>query len=193
MSQIREHQGSVRAHLKRTPLQRLWQAWHTRSLAECGSGAFVDRGVEFLRYPENVWLGADTIVKAGARICPANSFAEIRIGEWSTIGYHTHLFATTGIEIGTNCLIAPFCYLVDANHGLDRHQLIREQPMRTAPIAIGDDVWLGAGATVLAGVTIGTGAVVAAGSIVNQDIEAYAIVAGSPARKISERMDPDAV
>ena len=171
------------------PLQRARQVWYTRSLGECGTRAFVEKGVQFLRYPGNIWLGSDTVVKSGARICPANSDATIRIGDWTTVGYHTHIFATTSIEIGASCLIAPFCYLVDANHGIRRDRLIREQPMNTAPIVIRDDVWLGTGVTVLAGVNIETGAVVAAGSVVTQDVAPYAIVAGSPARKISERDD----
>lgn len=51
-----------------------------------------------------------------------------------------------------------------------------------APTAIGDDVWVGYGAIILAGVTIGRGAVIAAGSVVTSDVLPYSIVAGVPAR-----------
>lgn len=52
---------------------------------------------------------------------------------------------------------------------------------------IGNDVWIGAGAQILRGVTVGDGAVVAAGAIVTKDVEPYSIVAGVPAKKISQR------
>ena len=179
--------GSVRAHLERTPAQRVRQWWMTRHLGSVGEGAFVEARVEFLRHPANIRLGAQTIVKSGARLCPANASATIEVGDWTTIGYHSHLFATSGITIGRDCLIAPFCYFVDADHGTERGALIREQPMATAPIVVGDDVWVGAGAVVLAGTTIGTGAVIAAGSVVKGVVEPYTVVAGAPARQISER------
>ena len=111
----------------------------------------------------------------------------MRIGKWTTIGYHTHLFATSTITIGDNCLIAPFCYLVDANHSIRRNSLIREQEMSAAPITIEDDVWMGTGAVILKGITVGQGAVISAGAIVAEDVPPYAIVGGNPAKVIDER------
>ncbi|NET30847.1 MAG: hypothetical protein F6K19_02435, partial [Cyanothece sp. SIO1E1] len=67
-------------------------------------------------------------------------------------------------------------------------QLINKQPNQTAAIEIGDDVWIGTGAKILKGVRIGIGAVIAAGALVKDDVEAYAIVGGIPAKKISERV-----
>src|SRR5262249_40603367 len=116
------------------------------------------------------------------RICTANPKATISIGDWTTVGYHCFMFATTRIEIGANCLIAPFCYLVDSDHGTARGALIREQPMHYAPIRIGADVWLGLGVSVTAGVTIGDGAVIGARAVVTEDIPPYAVAVGSPAR-----------
>ena len=60
-------------------------------------------------------------------------------------------------------------------------------------IPVGDDVWLGAGAVVVAGVTIGEGAVIGANSVVTRDVPSNEIWAGAPARKIGERSEePDA-
>lgn len=56
-------------------------------------------------------------------------------------------------------------------------------------IDIGPDVWIGYGSTVLSGIRIGRGAVVAAGSVVRDDVEAYAIVAGNPAVAVGRRFD----
>jgi acetyltransferase-like isoleucine patch superfamily enzyme len=66
-------------------------------------------------------------------------------------------------------------------------KLIRETADELLPTKIGRDVWIGANAVILGGVTIGEGAVVAAGAVVNQDVEPGAVVAGVPARKIRKR------
>jgi galactoside O-acetyltransferase len=55
-----------------------------------------------------------------------------------------------------------------------------------APIEIEDDVWIGAGAIVLPGVTVGRGAVIGAGAVVTRSVEALSIVAGVPAREIGK-------
>jgi acetyltransferase-like isoleucine patch superfamily enzyme len=56
-----------------------------------------------------------------------------------------------------------------------------------------DDVWIGHGSIILAGVRIGRGAVVAAGSVVLKDVEPYSVVAGVPAARVKERFTPDDV
>nr|WP_315943076.1 CatB-related O-acetyltransferase [Microbacterium festucae] len=58
-------------------------------------------------------------------------------------------------------------------------------------VEIGSDVWIGASAVVLGGVTIGDGAIVAAGSVVTRDVAAFSIVAGNPARHVRFRIPED--
>lgn len=60
-------------------------------------------------------------------------------------------------------------------------------------IIVGDDVWIGYGATILSGVKIGQGAIIAAGAIVTKDIPSYAIVAGIPAKVIRFRFKKDVI
>ena len=127
------------------------------------------------------------MIKGGAHICVCNEGAKIEIGERTTIGFHTFIYSSQKIIIGSDCMIAPFVYLVDSNHSSKRSDLMNLQPNVTSPIIIENDVWLGANSTILSGVTIKQGAIVASGSIVNRDIEAYEIYAGSPAKKIGER------
>lgn len=173
--------GGVRRYSQPT-----WRHWLRRrrlawSLASIGEGAYVESNVKFLRHPARIALGAHVIVKEGVRICPTNPEAEVSIGDWTTVGYHTFVFASLSITIGRDCLIAPFCYLVDSNHGFRKGTLIREQPLSASPIVIEDDVWLGVGVTVLRGVRIGRGAVIGAGTIVSTDVPPNAIVSGNPA------------
>lgn len=178
----------LRKHLKPTLFSR-WRYWQqSRRLGYCGPGIHFERDVHLMRYPQNISLGANMVVKTGARICACNEKAQVSIGENTTFGYHTFLFASERITIGANCLIAPFVYLVDSDHSIARDQLINRQPNQTAPIEIGDDVWIGTGAKILKGVRVGTGAVIAAGALVKDDVEPYSIVGGIPAKKISERV-----
>jgi acetyltransferase-like isoleucine patch superfamily enzyme len=103
------------------------------------------------------------------------------IGDQVDIGEFTHIRANGGIQIGSRVLIASHVVITSRTHPVT---LPRYGVTDDAPVIIGDDVWIGAGAIVLPGVTIGDGAVVAAGAVVTRSVEPRAIVAGVPARTI---------
>ena len=86
-----------------------------------------------------------------------------------------------GIEIGDNVLIGQQVVIATLNHDLNPK---KRASMTAAPVKIGNDVWIGAHATVLAGVTIGDGAVVAAGAVVTKDVPENTVVGGVPAKII---------
>lgn len=86
-----------------------------------------------------------------------------------------------GVEIGDDCLIGHNTVFATLNHDLDPS---RRADMHPGRIAIGRNVWIGANATILPGVTIGDDAVVAAASVVTKDVPARAIVVGSPAKVV---------
>ena len=86
-----------------------------------------------------------------------------------------------GIEIGDDCLIGHQVVIATLNHDLEPS---RRASMIAAPVKIDKNVWIGAHATILAGVNIGDNAVIAAGAVVNRDVEANTVVAGVPAKKI---------
>ncbi len=109
----------------------------------------------------------------------------IRSGTY--INRFTMIDASERIEIGRNCMIGPFCYITDHDHGFARDQAVNEQPLVGSPVTIGDDVWIGAGATILKGVSVGDGAIIGAGAVVTKNVAADAKVAGVPARQIGVR------
>jgi maltose O-acetyltransferase len=94
-----------------------------------------------------------------------------------------------GITIGERVMIAPAVTIRDTDHNISRVDLpMQDQGIVTAPVRIGNDVWIGHGAIILKGVTIGDGAVIAAGALVNKDVPPYAIVGGIPAKILKMRV-----
>lgn len=89
------------------------------------------------------------------------------------------------LYIGDRVSIAPGVILTLTSHP-NASKIRTEISYKPSEIRIEDDVWIGAGAIILNGITIGEGAIVGAGSVVTHDVEPYTIVAGNPARKIKD-------
>ncbi len=104
-----------------------------------------------------------------------------KIGKNVFINFDCVFLDLGGITIEDNVLIAPKVSLLSEGHPLspgERHSLV------PAPIHIKKNAWIGAGATILPGVTIGENAVVAAGAVVSKDVPANTVVGGIPSRQI---------
>ncbi len=110
-------------------------------------------------------LGSDVSINAGARLDGGRK----------------------GITIGDGTRIASGAALYAFDHGLAPDRAIRDQPVRSRGITLGQDVWIGANAGVTDGVTIGDHAVVAMGAVVTRDVPAWSIVAGVPAVVVGDR------
>jgi acetyltransferase-like isoleucine patch superfamily enzyme len=123
----------------------------------------------------------------------------INIGEWSHIGDGSRIWSQASISIGNHVLISYLVDIHDTNghpidweeRRLDEQELMAGKyriPTKTVskPIIIEDDVWIGFKATVLKGVHIGRGAIITAGSVVAEDVPAWTVLAGNPARVIRE-------
>jgi len=113
-----------------------------------------------------------------------------------TIGHHVAInrnceFITTNsiIDIGNYVMIGPGVTFIAQNHDTSNWQIpmIFTSKYRIGNIHIHDDVWIGARAIILSGVTIHRGAVIAAGSVVTRDVPPFAIVGGIPAKIIKNR------
>lgn len=104
-----------------------------------------------------------------------------RLGKHIFINHACSFLDMGGITLEDHVLIGPRVNLVTENHPLnpeDRRALI------TKPILIKRNAWIGAGATILPGVTVGENAVVAAGAVVSKDVAANTVVGGVPAKFI---------
>lgn len=151
-----------------------------------GPGDTVSAGIPVVRNGRNVTLGKrvwlDTNVELGC-----GDRASITIGDDALVSHHCIFAAHERIEVGNGVLFGPYCYVIDANHGLAKEVPIQSQPVTSKPVVIGDDVWIGTRAVITAGVRVGDGAVIGAGSVVTHDVEPFTIVGGAPARKIGMR------
>jgi maltose O-acetyltransferase len=118
----------------------------------------------------------------------------VAIGEYSFVNVNCTFLDSARITIGDRVLIGPGVQLITASHPVEAHARTIDYladpnfPFRAVsfarPIAIGDDVWIGAGAIVLPGVTICAGATVGAGSVVTKSLPANVVAVGNPARVI---------
>jgi carbonic anhydrase/acetyltransferase-like protein (isoleucine patch superfamily) len=100
------------------------------------------------------------------------------------------IYGHGGVEIGDDTLVSMKATILSSNHAIpEQGKVIRQQPDELLPTRIGRDVWIGANAVILGGVTIGDGAVVAAGAVVTKDVEPGAVVAGVPARFVRRRIE----
>lgn len=88
-----------------------------------------------------------------------------------------------GIEIGDGTLIGHQVVIATINHAQDP---VSRADMFPKPVKIGKNVWIGAHATILPGVTIGDNAIIAAGAVVTKDVEKNAVAGGVPAKKIKD-------
>ena len=123
-------------------------------------------------------IGAATEIRPGFA---CDYGANIRIGARCFVNFNVVMLDCAEIIIGDRVQIAPAVQLYTATHPLDATE--RRSGLEGAkPIRIGNNVWLGGGAIVLAGVTIGDDAVIGAGSVVTRDVPAGAVVVGNPAR-----------
>lgn len=112
----------------------------------------------------------------------------ITIGDRTGISARAYFAGQGGISIGSDVIMGPNVQIFSENHAYaDTSLTIKEQGVVKQPVAIGNNCWIGAGSTVLAGVTLGDGCVVAAGSVVTKSFPANSVIAGIPAKLIKTR------
>jgi acetyltransferase-like isoleucine patch superfamily enzyme len=143
----------------------------------------VFRGLGTLRIGEHATLGdPDAGLPAAPIVFVArHASSSIGVGARSRLANGVEMIALARIEIGERTLAGAGVRILDSDfHGIARHD--RRSDGLSAPVRIGDDVFLGMSAIILKGVSIGDGAVTGAGSVVARDVPAGAVVSGNPAR-----------
>lgn len=177
----------------------------------CGKDIFIGRNVT-IRVPGRIELGNSIIVDDNAvldakgdaacsfircgdqveisrnAILSCKGEGSITMGDFVSIGRNALLSALAKLEIGSYCSIGPYASILASGHDWsDPDTPILLQNRRVQSIVLGENVWIGAHATIMDGVTIGENSIVGVGSVVTKDVPPYRTVAGSPARIVRIR------
>lgn len=177
-------------------------------LGKVGKGCLFERSVR-IEVPSRVFVGDRVFLGQNCWISPGGKEGEIRFGNDTFVAHLCTLRADKGkivigenvqisrncylngaghIEIGKDSMLGPNVTIVSANHLFNQLAIpIRQQGIKKAKIRIESDVWIGANVTILPGVTIGKGAIVGAGAVVRNDIPAFTIAVGVPAKVVGKR------
>lgn len=175
------------------PAQREWaQAWQADVQAalmaletvEIGQDVFIAPQARIFAEP-----GRTIRIKDGVRIAAdCVLHGPITLGAHVSVNHHVTMDGgSAGVTVGAHSRIAAYVTLYAFNHGMAAERRIREQAVTSRGISIGEDVWIGAQAGIVDGITIGAGAVVGMNAQVTRDVAAGSIVAGNPAAVIGQR------
>jgi acetyltransferase-like isoleucine patch superfamily enzyme len=155
-------------------------------LAAVGDNVVIEPGAllltpERIRIGSNVYIGHYAILRGYHR-------NELVIGDDTWIGQLCYINSAGGVKIGSRVGIGPGVKIMSSQHGEEgRGVPVLLCDLEFAKVTIEDDCDIGMGSIILPGRTVGRGSIVGAGSVVTRDVEPYTVVAGVPARKISER------
>ena len=144
---------------------------------------FVARGMApTIELQSGATLACEGTVRVGdgTRIL-AGPGARVTIGAGTYFSGDSRVVCAQEVSIGSGCAIAWDVLIMDA----DFHRL-ENRGSQDAAVRIGDDVWVGAGASILKGVTIGNGAVIGAGAVVSRDVPPGGLAVGNPAAVVRE-------
>lgn len=160
--------------------------WYVRMLAPLyqhrGKHSKIHRSVRMDTPPYRKFsLGDYSVVESYS--CINNAVGDVIIGDHTRVGLHNTVIGP--VTIGNHVNLAQGITVTALNHNFtDHHLRIDEQGVSTTPVTIGHDIWIGANAVILPGVTIGDHSVVAAGAVVTKDVPPHTLVAGVPAKII---------
>ncbi|MFC1971403.1 acyltransferase [Chloroflexota bacterium] len=181
-------------------MQTLKDDWFTRGLPfgfKMGENSYLNSAYSFLHCSLSahnvIEIGHHTVIYTGT-FFELGPNASVQIGNFTGMG-DVVIRAESEITIGNYVMIAFGSVITDCESLVSltrRSWEIKQFPPANCspkPIRIGDYVWIGFRATILAGVTIGKGAIVGAGAVVSEDVPPMTIVAGNPAREL-KRVQP---
>lgn len=142
---------------------------------------YIWRGA-YISNKKNITLASGVKIPFGCYIVPLS----LNVGENTWLGVSS--FICGKVSIGKNVMIGPNVAIPGANHITNKKNLpMIDSGLTVLGTKIEDDVWIGANATILDGVTIGTGAIIGAGSVVTKNIPSHSVAIGIPAKVIKKR------
>ena len=190
LSQLYPYQVSERISMYR---DRLYTLWMRPFLGHLGNNALIGRSCRLWGGGgKQISIGDDTIIQRHSILGCWTSYHDqtfspsITIGNNCNIGEYCHITAINKIVIGNGLLTGRFVLISDNSHGgLSQEEALIPPAARKlvskGPVIIGNNVWIGDKATILAGVHIGDNAIIAANAVVTEDVPAHTMVAGAPA------------
>lgn len=149
---------------------------------------YVKAGLSGVRVAPGARISPRAKFGRGVRVERAEISSDVIIGNGSYINGGM----ITSVQMGCHCSVATGVLIGPTDHDLSKPTtcpFLLDQGTSKAPPSIGNDVWIGANAVILRGITIGDGAVVAAGAVVIKDVPPYTVVGGVPARPIKPRFE----
>lgn len=150
-----------------------------------GPGTYVSPRAT-IREHRRIEIGSLCSVGRLTELHPQGGF--IRVGNNCSVNNLAVVYGAGGVTVGDDCRIANGAVIIAFNHKFaDPDRPIRAQGVKALGIRIESDVWIGARALVLDGVTIGEGSVIGAGAVVTRDIPKRSVAVGNPARVVSVR------
>ena len=152
-----------------------------------GDESILENSIVFERNGGHINIGNNTFIGSGTKLISVN---KISIGNNVQISWNVTIYDHNGYSLNFEDRKKEF-YKIFNNYG-SKNMLSEFDwfKVKTAPIVVEDDSWIGFGAVILKGVTVGRGAIVAAHSVVTQDVESFTVVMGNPA-KVIKRLNND--
>lgn len=164
------------------------KAYASQAILGPGARISASGSITNLRDRSAIVVGPSSLI--GGDLTTFAHAGRIEVGEWFYLGPRSSIWSSCSIKIGNRVLVSFDVHIHDTNsHPMDpearfahtRDMLTNGHPkvdpgISAAPIVIGDDVWIGAGAMIFKGVTIGRGAIIGARAIVTEDVPAGALV-----------------
>ena len=179
-------------------------------LEKLGPGSVFGRGV-VLRCPRQISVGAAVMIDDGVVLDAKGATSKIELGDQILLGRHSILscneaqirignFVSIGpfcffacksrIEIGSNVSIGSGAHFMAGGHASDDPDVpIIHQARSAKGITIADGAWIGTGAIILDGVNVGHNSIVGAGAVVSKDVPPWTVVLGNPARVVQKRKE----